>query len=350
LKKILVLFLALVLLSGCGAQAPVETTVPTTEAPTEATTVPTTEPKRREDMEIFVSLPIEDGRWQAAGEDLLMLLQNLCYQVTLSYAKGDALTQAQQLEEAIEKGVDCILLAPVDSAALSEVGSLAMEQNIPMIAYDRMVMDTEAVLYYVSYDYKAMGRAMAEHIVEKAAPDTAEKPLTIEFFMGAPEDQSAFLLYSGIMEVLQPYLEAGKLVAKSGRTAFEDTCTLENDAAAVEKAMRSYLQDDYKGTCPDIVCTASDDFVTACITAIEARKRELPLLTGIGATEEGLANLDAGKQSFTVETDLYLLDEKAVALVDAVLWDKDPELNDTENTHNNAAIIPSYLCEFTVKP
>ncbi|MBR4864429.1 MAG: sugar-binding protein [Oscillospiraceae bacterium] len=350
MKRILVLLLALLLLAGCGAQPPAETTVPTTEAATEATTVATTEPKRREDMQIFISLPAEDARWQAAGEDLLMLLQNLCYQVTLSYGEGDAMTQAQQLTEAIETGVDCILLAPVDSAALSEVGALALEQGIPMIAYDRMVMDTEAVQYYVSYDYKAMGRAMAEHIVEKADPDTAEKPLTIEFFMGAPEDHSAFLVYAGVMEVLQPYLEAGKLVTKSGRTAFEDTCTLENDAAAVEKAMRTYLQEDYKGTRPDIICTANDDFVAACITAIEARKRELPLFTGIGATEAGLANLEAGKQSFTVETDLYLLDEKTVSLVDAVLWDKEPELNDTENTHNNAATIPSYLCEFTAKP
>ena len=349
MKRILVLFLALLLLAGCGAQPPAETTVATTEA-TEATEPPTTEPRRREDMQILISLPKEASPWKEAGEDLLMLLENLCYRVTLSYCDGDSLTQAQQLEEAIQNNFDCILLAPVDSAALAETCNLALEQNIPIIAYDRMVMDTEAVQYYIAFDYKAMGRAIAEHIVEKTAPDTAEKPLTIEFFMGAPEDNSAFLLYAGVMEILQPYLEEGKLVAKSGRTAFEDTCVLENDAAAVEKAMRSYLQDYYKGTRPDIVCTASDAFAAACITAIEARKRELPLITGVGATEAGLANIDAGKQSFTVETDLYLLDEKAVALVDAILWGKEPELNDTENTHNNAATIPSYLCEFTVKP
>lgn len=350
MKRILVLLLTVLLLSGCGAAESAQPTTVPTIAPTEATTVPTTEPKRREDMRIFISLPQEDAHWQAAGEDLAMLLQNLCYQVTLSYGNNDPMEQAQQLEQAITEGVDCILLSPVDSASLAEIGFLAQAQGIPIVAYDRLLMDTEAVQYYVSYDYKAMGRAMAEHIVEKTAPDTAEKPLTIEFFMGAPEDHSALLLYNGILEVLQPYLEQGKLVAKSGRTAFEDTCTLENDATAVEKAMADYLQDSYKKTRPDIVCTVSDAFAQSCINAIEARKRELPLITGLGATEAGLANIEAGKQSFTVETDLYLLDEKCVALVDAILWGKEPELNDTENIHNNAITVPAYLCEFTVKP
>ena len=350
MKRILVLLLAVLLLTGCGTAAPVETTTAPTTQPTEVTTVPTTQPKTRGDMQIFISLPQEDAHWKAAGEDLLMLLENLCYQVTLAYSDNDPLTQASQLEEVMNQGVDCILLAPVDSASLTDVGFLAQEQNIPIVSYDRLLMDTEAVQYYVSYDYKAMGRAMAEHIVEKAGVETAEKPLTIEFFMGTPEDHSAFLVYSGVMEVLLPYLEQGTLVANSGRTSFEDTCTLDNDAAAVEKAMTGYLQNYYKGTRPDIVCTASDDFAQSCITAIEARKRQLPLITGLGATDTGIANIESGKQTFTTETDLFLLDEKAVALVDAILWDKEPELNDTENTHNNAITVPAYLCDFTIMP
>lgn len=348
MKRILALLVATVLLlAGCGAEKAVQTT-----APTEASTVPAeTEPKQksREEMHIFISLPEEeDSRWQRAGADLEMLLRNLFYQVTLRYAKSDAAEQARQLAEALEAGVDCILLAPVDPVTLTEVCATAEEMGVPLVSYDRMVTDTEHLDYYVSYDYRTIGVEMGNHIVEKAALDTAEKPLTVEFFMGAPEDNRALLLYLGILEVLQPYLEEGKLLANSGRTAFEDICTVDGTAGSVEEAFRSYLQDHYRRTRPDIICTASDAFADACIRVLEEKKLEIPLITGVGGTEAGLANVQGKKQSFTVTLALEPLDEACVSLIDAVLTGKEPELNDRESCHNNAKVVPAFLCSHTV--
>lgn len=351
MKRILALLLAAVLLTGCGAAAPAETA-----APTAATTVPEpadTKPvrKSREDTRILISLPTQENeRWRRAGEDLHMLLQNLCYQVTLSYADGDIREQEKQLEQAISEGVDCVIIAPIDSPALTQVFLAAQEQAVTVVSYDRLLMDTEAASYYISYDYKAMGVAMGKHIAAEKALDAVQEPVTVEFFMGAPEDNNALLLYEGIMEVLQPYLDSGKLVSNSNRTAFEDTCTVDWDTALVEASFENYLRDYYKRSGPDVICTVSDDFADTCIGVLEEKKLEIPLVTGLGATESGIANIRSGSQSFTAAMDMELLNEKCAALVDAVLSGKEPELNDTENCHNNAVTVPAYLCEFTLLP
>ncbi len=349
MKRILALMGAiLLLLCGCAGEAPAETSVATTEA---VTTVPTeTVPKKktRDQMHIVISLPDEaDPHWQKAGEDLQLLLENLTYQVTLCYSNNDADRQTQLLEQALQTGVDCILLAPVDSVALSHFCDTAFEQGVPVVTYERPVLYTEGVRYHVSYDYAAMGREMGAYIVQQTSPDTAETPLTAEFFMGAPEDNNAIDLYTGILEVLTPYLEAGTLTVRSGRINFEDVCTLDPDAEAVEKAFRSYLQEHYSNSRPDILITGSDDFADACIRVLDERKRELPLITGIGGTEAGIANTEQGKQHFTVTMDLELLDEKCVELVDAFLNQKEPETN-SDGFYNSAVTIPAYFCNYCV--
>lgn len=354
MKKCILLLLALaVLLTGCSSASPAPTTEETT-VPTETTTAPTeTEPvvKSREDTKILISLPEEnDPHWSSAGQDLQMMLQNLFYQVSLVYAGGDPLQQAQQLEEAIENGTDCLIVAAVDPTTLMDSMALAAEEDVLVVAYDRMLMDTEAVDYYVSYDYKAMGVALGQHIVAEKALDSLDGSLSIEFFMGSPEDNNALLLYTGIMEVLQPYLESGVLVSQTGRTAFEDTCVVDWDRKTVEESLRGYLSEYYRKGAPDILCTVSDDFAAACIAVMEEKKPNAnALITGLGATEEALLNLETGKQSVTVSTDLLALDEKCTLLVDAVLTGKVPELNDTENCHNNVKVVPAWLCDFSLQ-
>ena len=354
MKKCIAVWIVMVLLlTGCTS-APPETVPTTTAAPTTvAATTETTAPviKPRNETNIFISLPKEDDpHWSQAGQDLKMLLENLSYIVTLSYAGGEVAEQVSQLTAAIENGADCLIVAALDSAALIQVGQLAMEENVILIAYDRLIMDTESVGYYVSYDYTAMGVALGQHIVEQKGLDALAEgqSLTIEFFMGPPEDSSALALYRGVMQVLQPYLESGVLVSKTGRVDFEDTCIVDWDPGLVTGAMKNYLSEFYRrGAAPDIICTVSDRFADACIGVLTDKKvKTMPLITGLGGTETGFAHILAGNQSMTVQTDLYLLNEKCMELVDAVLMGNTAPVNDTENCHNNALVVPAYLCDF----
>ena len=279
-----------------------------------------------------------------------MLLENLSYNVTLSYAGAEVSEQVSQLTDAITNGADCLIVAAVDGAALTQVGQLALQEGVILVAYDRLIMDTEAVSYYASFDYTAMGVALGEHIVQNKSLDTLKEgeSLTIEFFMGPPEDSSAFAMYRGIMQVLQPYLESGALISKTGRVDFEDTCIADWNPSLVTEAMKEYLSEFYRrGAAPDIICAVSDGFANACIRVLTEKKvKTMPLITGMGGSETGFANILAGTQSVTITTDMYILNEKCMALVDAVLTGNVAPVNDTENCHNNAWVVPAYLCDF----
>ena len=351
MKKLIALLAALmILLAGCAAPA-AEPTV-TTAATTEPTTAPTTEPtgpKDRSETRLAILLP-EEEKWAAAGEDLLMLLQNYHYQVEVYYAEGDGREQASQLEGVLSQGVDGVIIAPVESASLTEVFEAAQELETPVFAYDRLLMDTEAVGYYVSFDYRQMGAAIARKLIEASGLDTmSEGTLTVEFFMGSPEDSAALMLYLGIMDQLQPYLEQGLLVSRSGRTAFEDTCVQDWDSAEVQERLSDYLKEYYKKDAPDILCTVSDGFAAACLEALTQRNvKTQPLITGLGGDEDAINAIADGKQLMSIATDMYQLNEQLVETVDAVMTGKEPQLNDLETCHNNAKVVPAYLCDFEI--
>ena len=349
MKKCIAILLA-VLLAGCTAQAPAETTT----APTETTAAPTTLPteptqKGRQDTAIYISLPDEaDAHWLSAGEDLKMLFENLTYQVTLTYAEADPFQQEQQLLEALEQGVDCLIVAPVDAFSLSAVGDAAKEQGVPLVAYDRLLMNTDGVSYYVSYDYQAIGRELGQFIEKEKGLSNLEagKSVTLELFMGSPEDSGAWLLYQGIMEVLQPYLEQGTLVAASGRTAFEDTCMVAWDTEAVKAALEQQLSGAYRKDAPEVICTVSDAFAAACSQVLaQKRPKQTPLITGIGGDQ---TLVEQGVQGITFAMDMALLNERCMTLVDQLLTGKTPEVNDTESCNNHALIVPAYLCGYEV--
>ena len=351
MKKILALLAAaLLLLSGCTEEA-AETTVATTEAPTTAPTetVAPTE-NIRKDQQIRVLLP-EETLWCETGSDIATRLEALSYPVEIQYAEADPRIQAEQLEAAVSAGVNAVIIAPIDSTTLTAAADKAAQAGIPLIAYDRLLMDTEAVRCYVAYDYRALGNAIGTQIVLGAALDTLAEgeSRTIEFFMGSPEDSSSFLLYLGLMDVLEPYLHSGVLLCPSGRTAFEDTCVVDWDSTLVAQSLVSYGKEYYRGGTPQIICTASDSFASVCITTLaDVKPEEFPLITGLGGTEEAAALIEAGTLAVTASVAPLGLNETLVLAVDALLTGGTPDYNDQGTIHNNAISVPSCLCDYTL--
>lgn len=346
MKRLIACLLAAALVMALGACASPKAPDTTESTPAD------TESRSRADMLVGISLPDEtDPRWAADGEALRQRLEELGYRVRLVYAGGDALRQAQQLLELTQAKVDCMVIAAVDSAVLTQAEQTAAEAGIHMIAYDRLLMDTAHVNYYVSFDNKAMGRAIAEYIVRTKKLNTAAgESYTIEFFMGSPEDNNALLLYQGVMEVLQPYLESGVLVCLTGRTAFEDTCIVDWQEQTARENCAAYLGEYYTQQSLDICCTVSDSFAAGCIAALETAGYTLgaqwPLVTGQDASAQ--EQLTSGKQAMTVRKDTALLVEQCTAMVDALLAGETPRVNDTESCHNNVLTVPAYLCGFEV--
>jgi putative multiple sugar transport system substrate-binding protein len=302
----------------------------------------------REDKLVGICLPDESDAWLTSGKQLLNRLTEVGYQVKLCYADGTAQTQNTLLLELMAQGADCLVVAPVDSAVMKEASEAALEKKVPILSYGSLLMDTAAVAGYICYDYQGMGEEIGRYVVQKLRLDSAErddKIYTVELFMGSPEDYNAVLLHQGIMRVLTPYLEAGVLECKSRRTAFEDCCIQDWSDTEAERVTGNRLKN-YLGVAPDVCICASDSIASGVIRGLES-KALTGFVTGNGATEEGIANLKAGKLGLTVRTDPGSPARLCGDMVDLALFGAVPAFTLGE-VNNNVVAVPTALCEFTL--
>ena len=360
-KKLLSILLATAMiasvLAGCGAKeeaAAPAADAPVAEAEADAPAAEEAAPAGEQTgagKTVAIAMPTQSSeRWINDGANMKSQLEALGYEVLLQYAEDDVQAQVSQIENFVAQQVDCIVIAAVDSGALTTVEASAKAAGIPIIAYDRLLMDTDAVSYYATFDNKGVGTAIGNEIVAQAKLDevkAAGESLTVEFFMGSPDDNNALFLYNGLMEVLQPYLDDGTLVCKSGRTTFEDTCILRWSQETAQQWCENYLASFYADEDLDICATAFDGFAYGCRAALENAgytAENWPIISGQDAELMACKNILNGTQTFSIYKDTRLLAEKCVTMIEAVLNGAEPEINDTEQYNNGVITVPSYLC------
>lgn len=347
LSMILGSAIAASLLTGCGGTQQAVATTAAVSDTAKAAKAATGEVKK-----VGVAMPTQSSeRWINDGANMKKQLESLGYKVDLQYAEDDVQTQVSQIENMIASGANCLVIASIDSSALVNVEAQAKEAGIPIIAYDRLLMDTDAVSYYATFDNKGVGTAIGNYIKETRDLDAAKaagKSYTIEFFMGSPDDNNALFLYNGLMEVLWPYLDDGTLVCKSGRTSFEDTCILRWSQETAQQNCENYLTGFYADEKLDICASAFDGFAYGCKAALEGAGykalEDWPLITGQDADLMAVKNIISGYQTMTIYKDTRLLAEKCVTMVQAVLEGAMPEINDNEQYSNGKIVVPAYLC------
>ncbi|MCR5045644.1 MAG: sugar-binding protein [Treponema sp.] len=300
---------------------------------------------------VGVAMPTQSSeRWINDGANMKKQLEAKGYAVDLQYAEDDVQMQVSQIENLIAKDVNCLVIASIDSTALVNVLAQAKQKGIPVIAYDRLLMDTDAVSYYATFDNKGVGTAIAKYIEDNKKLKTAKdegRSYTIEFFMGSPDDNNALFLYNGVIEVLGQYLDNGVLRCKTGRTSFDKTCILRWSQETAQQWAENYLSGFYADEKLDIACSAFDGFAYGIKAALEGAgytADNWPLITGQDAELMATKNIIAGTQTMSIYKDTRLLASKCVTMVEAVLEGATPEINDREQYNNGKLVVPSYLC------
>lgn len=361
LSAILATAMVASMVAGCGSSSSTTTEAPAAEEPAadaEAESDASAEAEAsapvaagQEGGKVGVAMPTQSSeRWINDGANMKEQLEALGYEVDLQYAEDDVQMQVSQIENMIAAGAQCLVIASIDSSALVNVEAQAKSAGIPIIAYDRLLMDTDAVSYYASFDNEGVGTAIGEYIKTAKDLDAAKaagESYTIEFLMGSPDDNNAVLLHKGVMGVLQPYLDDGTLVCKTGRTSFEDTCILRWSQETAQQNMENYLTGFYADEDLDIVCSAFDGFSYGAKAALQGAgytAENWPLVTGQDAELMACKNILDGTQTATIFKNTKLLAEKCVTMVEAVMKGSEPEINDTETYDNGKIVVPSYLC------
>ena len=297
---------------------------------------------------IGVAMPTQSlQRWNQDGSNMKAQLEAAGYEVDLQYANNEVATQVSQLENMIANECEVLVVASIDGGALGTVLADAKALDIPVIAYDRLIMATDAVSYYATFDNYMVGTIQGQYVVDTLDLENAAGPFNIEFFAGAPDDNNARYFFQGAWDVVSPYIESGKLVCVSGQTDFETIATPSWSTEKAQARMENLISAHYTGDVSlDVVLCSNDSTAQGATNGIEmAGFEKFPIITGQDCDVTSMKNMIAGKQSMSVFKDTRTLASKVVGMVDAIMTGATPEINDTETYDNGVAVIPTYLCE-----
>lgn len=304
---------------------------------------------------VGVCLPTEeaDERWAADARKLQEGFEEAGYETSVLWADDDIAVQKTQIADLLALEVDALVIAPVDLYELEESLEQAKEQSVPVFSYDDLIMNSDAVSYFVTFNTRIIGQTIGNAIVEQAQLESAreeKQARNIEFFMGEPDSTEELFFYNGVMEILNPYFEDGTLVCPSGRMSFDDTSVMRGSEETVKRELSSILQESYGGGMPDIICTAKDSFAETVSDFVQEMgyvpgQEGWPVITGVGSAAEAVKRVAEGRQSCTVFCDNRTLAQKCVEMVTAKLQGEDPEVTDYEQYDNGRRIIRTNTCD-----
>ena len=309
---------------------------------------------------IGIAMPSQKlERWNSDGESLKSEFEKAGYKVDLRFSDNDADKQNEDVSNMIKDGDDLLLIAAVDGTSLSDALAGAKEKNIPVVAYDRLIMNTDALTYYVSFDNYTVGKLQGEYVRNTLHLMSATDDFNIEFVAGDAGDNNARYFFNGAYDVLKPYIDKGTLHVQSGKTTFEQVATQSWATETAEKNMKDTLASFYKDdTKLDIVLCANDSTALGVANALDSDYKggNTPIITGQDGDISNLANIVDGKQSMTVYKNVHDEANVAFSVCKMLLQDEIPtsklaesfgdaiKVNyDSESYNNGVKYVQSYL-------
>jgi len=352
------MFVASMLISAaaCGTTPAATATSTTTQAAAttqEATTAAQAD-SEVQSFKIGISMPTQSlQRWNQDGDNMRKAFEAAGYSVDLQYGGDNEVpVQISQIENMIASGVNVLVIAAIEGDSMTEVLATAKSKGIPVIAYDRLIMGTDAVTYYATFDNWRVGTMQGEYVRDQLKLDSESGPFNIEFFTGDPGDNNINFFFDGAMSILQPYLDSGVLVTPSGQTEKSVVATLgwstENAQTRMENLISTNGYRPSGGTPLHAVMCSNDSTaqgVTNALVNADFTKENFPVVTGQDCDIVSVKNMLAGVQSMSVFKDTRTLANAVVDMVNAIVAGNEPPINDRETYDNGTGIIPTFLCE-----
>jgi D-xylose transport system substrate-binding protein len=263
-------------------------------------------------------------------------VQELCpdCEIIYSNADQDAAQQQQQAEAAITQGAEVMVLDPVDAAAAAPLVARAKSQDIPVISYDRLILDAD-VDYYISFDNVKVGELQGEALVQKLEEDGAQGDIVM--INGAPTDNNAKLFKQGAHSIIDdsPFNVAREY----------DTPDWSPDRAQqqMEQAITALGKDGFVG-----VYAANDGTAGGAIAAMKGNGIDPATrpTTGQDAELAAIQRILVGEQYMTVYKAIKPEAEAAAELAVALLRGEEPPSGVVNGeTDNGMKQVPSVLLE-----
>ena len=308
---------------------------------------------------VGISMPTKSlERWNRDGSYLEEQFKKEGYDVEITYSDNDTDQQVNDIQNMISDHVDILVVGAIDGDTLSTVLADAKDQNIPVISYDRLIMNTDAISYYVSFDNYKVGQLQGQYIIDTLKLDGSKKKYNMEVTAGDPADNNATFFYNGAMDTLKKYIDNGTIKIVSKQQDFESVATQQwsTDEALnrMQNILSSYYADGKNQL--DIALCSNDSTALGVTQAIESdyAGKNTPLITGQDGDVANLKNILDGKQAMTVYKAVANEAVVTLKLVKSVLDGNTPDESltkefdcecsyDTDSYDNGTGKIPSYL-------
>jgi D-xylose transport system substrate-binding protein len=275
-------------------------------------------------------------RWETVDRPFLQqAFEAAGIEAEIQNAEGDKATQQQQAEQAITNGATVLLLVNLDSGSGAAIAANAKAQDVKVIDYDRLTLDTQDTDYYVSFDNEAVGKLQGEGLVSCIEEAGTQNP-AIAVLNGSPTDNNATLFKNGYDSVINPKFDSGEWT----EVADESVPDWDNQRAlTIFEQMLQAANNKIDG-----VLAANDGLGNAAISALKQRKLDQIPVTGQDATLQGIQNIVNGDQCMTVYKAIKNEADAAAELAIALAKGEEPTV-ETTPIDNGAKEVPSVLLE-----
>ncbi len=301
-------------------------------------------------VSVGIVLPTKDEpRWVQDEQRFKDALADSDYTTEILFSQGSSAKEKENVETLLNKGIEVLIIAPHDGAAAGSAVEAAKKEGVTVISYDRLITETDAVDYYVTFDSLAVGAAQAQYLVDSAQGTNV--PLYL--YAGASSDNNAFLFFEGAWKVLQPKVADGTFVIanSSEAVALKDKQDLTRDELgkilgqvttnwdpneAINKA-QTHLTAAAANLKGDVAILAPNDGTARSIADVFGSDSDITsfFVTGQDAEKASIQYIIDGKQSMTVFKDVRTLVSDAMGMAIEILDGKTPE---TTGTYNNGKV------------
>lgn len=274
---------------------------------------------------------LKEERWQRDKDLVEKRANELGMKVSVQVANGDDNLQIKQAENLLTQGVDVLIVAPHNGEVAASIVEAAHRQGVPVIAYDRLIKNSDVDLY-ISHQVVKMGEMQARYLLEHVN----KKPANFVVVGGSPTDNNALLLHEGQMNVLKPAVERGEVKIIADQYAKEWQA---NEALKIVENALTLANNQV-----DAVVCSNDGTARGAVQALQGQNLAgKVLVSGQDADLASLKLIVEGLQTMTIYKSIQPL---AYGAVDAAIkLARGEQLATTDTIDNGFKKVPAILLE-----
>ncbi|GGL02638.1 putative multiple sugar transport system substrate-binding protein [Curtobacterium luteum] len=294
---------------------------------------------------IGVALPAKTSQnWVLAGAAFKKSIEDAGFKADIQYANaGNPVPDQQsQISSMVTKGAKAVIIGAADGSQLGSQVKAAKAQGATVTAWDRNILNTKNVDYYVAFNNFKVGQLQAQALLDGLKAKKGDGPYNIELFAGSADDANATVFFNGAMDVLEPKIKDGTVKVVSGQETFQKVQTKGWLAQNAQSRMTDLLSQYYSGSTKlDGVLSPNDTLARAILTATKAAGKDTPVITGQDSETASIPLIMKGTQYSTIYKNTTEEAQAAIDLVSDLADGKTPKTVSDKNNDNGVKVVPT---------